>query len=254
MIRSKIKTMAAGAILLTVVCLPSARAGTISESQQKWYAQYQKQENAPKPEEQLLNTDPEPALEGDFKPLFNGKDLNGWTPRGGQSTFEVKDGSIVGTCVPGSPSTYLSTEREDFTDFILVAEVKWEVPGNTGIQFRSRRKPGNKGETVYGPQFEMEEAGKNRGWSGGIFGQSCGGYFYPLWLDAHEKARQAVKYDTWNRVTIFAKGTTMKTWINGIPAAHIENDEFNQGFFALQVHSGKQGTIHFRNIRVKELK
>ncbi len=245
------RSLLIGLLIASASC---AEAEKISESQAKWIEKYQKQKNAPKPEEQLINTDPEPSLEGEFKPLFNGKDLTGWTPRGGECTFEVKDGSIVGTCVPGSPSTYLCTDRSDFKDFIFTCEVKWEVDGNTGIQFRSKHKPGKKGETVYGPQVEMEDDAKDRGWSGGIYGQSCGGYYYPLWLDAHEKVRQAIDYTGWNRVTILGQGPTAKTWINGIPAAHIENEEFVEGFFALQVHSGKKGTIHFRNIRVKELK
>ncbi|MEO0452638.1 MAG: DUF1080 domain-containing protein [Verrucomicrobiota bacterium] len=229
------------------------QANQIAESQKEWIAKYQKQKNVPPLEEQLLNTDPEPSLEGDFKPLFNGNDLNGWTPRGGHCTFEVHDGVIVGTCVKGSPSTYLSTEREDYKDFVFTCDIKWKVQGNTGVQFRSKRKEGKKGETVYGPQVEMEEPDKNRGWSGGIYGQSCGGYFYPVWLEAHEEARKAIKGDDWNRVTIQAKGTLMQTWINGVPVAKIENDEFLEGFFALQVHSGKEGTVHFRNLKVKEL-
>ena len=106
-----------------------------------------------------------------------------------------------------------------------------------------------------GPQFEMEGMEKGRGWSGGIYGQSCGGYFYPLWLDAHKKARGALKEDQWNRVTISAKGKVVKTWINGIPASHWVNEsgKFEKGFFSLQIHKGDQGTVHFRGLRVKEL-
>lgn len=226
--------------------LPCLHANELAESQQGWYERYKDQDNAPKPQEQLLNTDPEPDLSQGFVALFNGKDFTGWNAL---DNYEVIDGAIVGTCIPGSPSTYLSTERDDYTDFIFTAEVKWEVPGNTGIQFRSV----NKDNKTVGPQFELEEDGKNRGWSGGIYGQSCGGYFYPLWLEEHEAARNAVDYDGWNRVTIKAEGDTIKTWINGVPASHAVIDAFPEGFFALQVHSGKQGKIHFRNIKVKEL-
>ena len=40
---------------------------------------------------------------------------------------------------------------------------------------------------------------------------------------------------------------------NGLPAAHWTTEEYEKGFFSLQIHSGKQGTVHFRNIKVKEL-
>ena len=99
----------------------------------------------------------------------------------------------------------------------------------------------------------MEGVGQNRGWSGGIFGQGAGGWRYPLWLDAHKEVRNTLKKESWNRVTIEAKGNTIKTWVNGLPAAHWVNDEYTKGFFGLQNHSGKKGEVHFRNIKVKEL-
>ena len=52
----------------------------------------------------LLNTDPEPDLKKGFVDLFNGKDLKGWTPRGGTCKFEVEDGAIAGTCIPALPA------------------------------------------------------------------------------------------------------------------------------------------------------
>lgn len=133
--------------------------------------------------------------------------------------------------------------------------MKWEVEGNSGVMFRARSKPGKNGEEiVYGPQAEMEEFSKDRDWSGGIYGQSCGGYFYPLWLKEHEKARSAQKKDEWNRLTISAQGNVVKTWINGVPAGHwIDDGSYPEGFFGLQIHKGKQGTVLWKNIRVKRL-
>jgi hypothetical protein len=234
------------------VCLCSANQ--VSDSQQKWVKHYAKQKNIVPPTEALIQSDAEPDFREGFVSLYNGKDLSGWTPRGGHCTFEASGDSIVGTCVPGSPSTYLSTDRNDYTDFIFTAEVKWEVDGNSGIMFRASSRKGSSGnEIVYGPQCEMEGFSQDRGWSGGIYGQSAGAWFYPLWLDAHEEARKALKKDQWNRIAIQAIGKDIKTWINGVPAAHWIDEEFGEGFFSLQVHSGKQGKIHFRNIKVKEI-
>ncbi|MEM6912266.1 MAG: DUF1080 domain-containing protein [Verrucomicrobiota bacterium] len=245
-------------LLLSLLLATPSLAGELAASQADWYEQYKSQPNAPLPEEMLLNTDPEPAWEGEgFQSLFNGKDLSGWVAYGGDGTFEATPEGILGTCVPDSPSTYLSTERADFQNFVFSCEVKWLVNGNTGIQFRSQTRQDKKGrQVVFGPQAEMEEAKERpRGWSGGIFGQSCGGYLYPLWLQAHEEARGAIRRDEWNRITIQAQGQVMKTWVNGLPAAHWvdQEDRFPRGFFSLQVHSGAQGTILFRDPRVKEL-
>lgn len=228
-------------------------ANQVSKSQQKYVAQYKKQSLKVAPEAALINTDQEPSLKKGFVNLYNGKNLDGWTPRGGTCTFEASGESIIGTCVKGSPNTYLSTDRENYGDFIFTAELKWAVDGNSGIMFRAKRKPGKQAETIYGPQCEMEGFEKDRGWSGGIYGQSAGGWRYPLWLEAHKKARKALKKNEWNRITIKAVGTNVKTWVNGVPAANWESDEYLDGFFGLQIHSGKQGEVHFRNIKVKEL-
>ena len=246
------------AITLTATALAFASiscsaANEISESQQKWFPNYQNDPNIPEPGEMLINTDPEPKLLDGFVELYNGENLDGWTPKGGYCTFEAAGESIKGVCVPGSPSTYLSTEKADYTDFIFTAELKWEVDGNTGIMFRAQSRPGEEYETVFGPQAEMEDEDRKRYWSGGIYGQSAGRWAYPLWLDAHKEARDAINYDEWNRITIKATGNTVKTWVNGIPAAHWKTKEYLEGFFSLRVHSGKQGAILFRNIKVKEV-
>jgi hypothetical protein len=233
----------------------------LAPGQESWYQRYKSQQNAPELDEMLINEDSEPDLQSGFEPLFNGEDLTGWTPLGGHCEFKVVDGAIEGTCVPGSPSTYLSTERKNFKDFIFTCDVKWLVDCNSGVMFRARSKPGKKknddGESrqiVYGPQVEMEGFSRDRYWSGGIYGQSCGGYFYPLWLKAHQPAHKALKKEGWNRVTVQAVGNEVKTWVNGVPAAYwVDEGEYPEGFFGLQIHAGKQGKVQFRNLRVKEL-
>jgi hypothetical protein len=94
----------------------------------------------------------------------------------------------------------------------------------------------------------------DRGWSGGIYGQSAEKWLYPMWLEAHSEARQALREGAWNRVTILCQGPSIKTWVNGVPAANWQTEKYLEGFISLQVHSGKQGEVHFKNIRIKELK
>lgn len=248
-----IRLVTASLLTVSFATLLGAADNQIADSQQKWIEVYQKQKNIPLPDGMLINRDQEPSLKKGFVSLYNGKNLDGWAPYAGHCTFEAKGDVIVGTTVPGSPSTYLSNLKDDYTDFIFTAELKWEVDGNTGYMFRGKVKEENGKQTVFGPQAEMEADSKKRFWSGGIYGQSCGGWYYPLWLEAHEKARQAVNYQGWNRITVKAVGRVVKTWVNGVPAAHWTNDEYLKGFFSLQIHSGKKGSVHFRNIKVKEL-
>lgn len=202
-----------------------------------------------------FNTEAEPDLEdAGFAVLFNGVNLDGWKTMQGTMIFEVKDGEIVGTVGKGA-STFLCTEKI-YQDFIFTCEMKWHQDGNTGVQVRSRIRHDPKRETVIGPQVEMEDlAKKDRGWSGGIYGQNCGSWFYPLKAPEHRKLKDAIDRDGWNRVTVKVTGNVFKTWINGMPAANwvdAEN-EFPNGFIGLQLHGGKTGIIHWRNLKILEL-
>lgn len=240
---------------LTMLMLGTLFAGEVAECQRDWFERYKKQENIPDPAAMLLNQDPEPELKAGSIALFNGVDLTGWKIRQGESAFEVRDGVIVGTAVAGTPSTYLCTERDDYKDFVFSCEVKWVKNLNTGVMFRaSKRKTEELAEEIFGPQVEMEGIEGDRRWSGGVYGQSCGGYYYPVWLKDHEKAREAIQREGWNRVTVEARGNVVKTWLNGVPIAHWVGDgTFSEGFFGLQVHKAKTGQVEFRNVRIKEL-
>jgi hypothetical protein len=253
-LKSFVRLTLSGVVACAFLPIPSVQAGELDPGQADYIEKYKKQENAPNPAEMLLNTDPEPDLSAGFKSLFNGKDLVGWTPRGGNNSFEAKDGLLVGTVVADSPSTYLCTDKADYADFIFTCQMKWEVDGNSGVMFRARVKPGKETETVYGPQAEMEGITGDRLWSGGIYGQSCGGMFYPLWLKEHKEARAALDRTGWNRLTISAQGNVVKTWVNGVPVAHwVDDGSYPEGFFGLQIHKGKKGTVLWKDIRVKEL-
>ena len=72
-------------------------------------------------------------------------------------------------------------------------------------------------------------------------------------MSQHAKARKALKKDGWNRLTICAKGSVVKTWFNGVPCAHWTTDKYLKGYFGLQIHSGKEGRVLWRNVKVKEL-
>ena len=71
------------------------------------------------------------AAEGEFIPLFNGKDLSGWVNVNvAPNTFTVRDGMIVST---GVPTGVMRSERM-YENFIM--EVEWrhmKSGGNAGI-------------------------------------------------------------------------------------------------------------------------
>lgn len=258
--------LAAGVVLAPLVFgTTAADAGELDPSQRKWYEKYKTQPNAPDPAAMRLNTDPEPELTEGFVDLFNGRDLTGWTALGGTCTFEADGDEVVGRSTPRSESTYLCTDDDTWTDFVVTCETFWEVDGNSGLLFRARTRPReNAGENpapvdieVYGPQVELEGFdgfAKGRGWSGAAYGQDCGGYFYPLWLKEHAAARAALKRGEWNRMTLHAQGNVIRTWVNGVPAAYwVDDGSYPSGMLGFQVHKGKKAVIRWRNVKAKRL-
>lgn len=185
-----------------------------------------------------------------WRMLFNGKDLSGWKQINGQAKYEVKDGVLIGTAVLNSPNSFLATE-ETFGNFILEADFMTEGT-NTGIQFRSESKGDFQNGRVFGYQMEIDPT--PRAWTGGIYDEARRQWLYPL--EYNPAAKTAFRHNTWNTCRIECIGNIMRTWINGIPAAHLVDNMTPSGFIALQVHSidknedeGKQ--VKFRNIRIK---
>ncbi|MBA3312853.1 MAG: DUF1080 domain-containing protein [Planctomycetaceae bacterium] len=192
--------------------------------------------------------DPVPKTD-DLQPMFNDKDFTGWKKVGGDATYKIEGDTIVGEVGPG-PNTFLRTEKT-YGDFIFKADLKLEVPGNSGIQFRSHQKPetDKNPDRVFGYQMEVDPS--DRKWSGGIYDEGRRGWLYDL-KDKPEK-QAAFKLDDWNEYVIKAEGDHLQTWVNGVPVADLHDAEDAEGFIALQVHSGKAGKILWKNVSIKEL-
>ncbi|MDG1894915.1 MAG: DUF1080 domain-containing protein [Fuerstiella sp.] len=79
------------------------------------------------------------AEEDGWISLFDGTTLNGWEKVGNQeSVWDVKDGAINGS---GPPSMLVCT-KGPYTNFRYRAEIKINDGGNSGLYFRTTRKPG----------------------------------------------------------------------------------------------------------------
>ncbi|MGB5358871.1 MAG: DUF1080 domain-containing protein, partial [Eudoraea sp.] len=88
-------------------------------------------------------------------PIFNGKTLDGWTIKGGEAHYEVRDEIIVGSTVHDTPNTFLTTDRM-YSDFILELDYKVDSTMNSGIQIRSNSFPHYRNGRVHGYQIEID--------------------------------------------------------------------------------------------------
>tara|TARA_R110002096_G_scaffold13623_11_gene48037 strand:+ start:1342 stop:2838 length:1497 start_codon:yes stop_codon:yes gene_type:complete len=191
-----------------------------------------------------------PASAAEWKPLFDGKTLDGWVQRGGKAEYSVENGEIIGIGVPNSPNSFLCTDQ-DYGDFIFEVEFKVDSTLNSGIQIRSQSLEDYKDGRVHGYQVEIDPS--DRGWSGGIYDESRRGWLNDL--ADNDAARYAFKQSDWNHYRIEAIGDRIRTWINGVPAADLKDFMTPKGFIALQVHGigGREDRPQnrWRNIRIQ---
>ena len=200
--------------------------------------------------------------------LFNGKDLDGWHKVGGKGKYDVVNGEIVGTStanklLPSDPAELAKMTFEDFpkntflvsdkaySDFIVELELKVGNM-NGGIQFRSNSDPDYYNGVFHGYQCEVDPS--ERAWSAGIYDEMGRAWLYPVTFNP--PARTAIKLDDWNLYRIECIGSSIRSWLNDVPVAHLIDDKVSEGHFGLQVHFtfsedqiGEQ--IFWRNIRIK---
>ena len=217
-----------------------------------------------------------------WQPLFNGRDLTGWTitckPADRDKGFwKVVDGAIQADSLghEGHDYVWLMTDRQ-YGDFVLRVcfQAYRESPGNSGIQIRSRYD--DAADWLDGPQIDIHPSGPWR--TGMIWDETRGSarWLYPnvpkgQWVNKQMADPNLAFYyadddpAVWNTLEIAAKGTEVTVRLNGLlvtdfDGAGILDDETHrkhgvgmEGHIALQIHRNDQLKIRFRDIAIKEL-
>jgi hypothetical protein len=165
----------------------------------------------------------EPKLEPGTIALFNGKDLTGWSYKGGEAfdgkteasdkRYSAKDGIL--TVNPGKGTKALWTTAKFPKDFDLKLEFRAAVNADSGIFIR-------------GPQLQ------------------CRDY---LVAGPYENLKKYKPHD-WNEIIVSVRGTTAHCTCNGevLEAKFKVPDTGEIGLEA------DRGQMEYRNIRLKEIK
>jgi len=196
----------------------------------------------------LLSLPPSADPTSPWQDLTPPEDLSGWQVCCGTATYTVKDGVVTGTTVPGSPNTFLVTERK-YGDFEFEYEFKVDSKLNAGVQIRSEV---NKNR-MQGCQIEIDmDDERKRFWTAGIFEEGDRGWLCDL--SKNPQAIAAHDIDEWNHVRVIAKGALIETWLNGVPAAKTYCGNRLQGVIGLQVHGVGAGQTEPLQVRWRKLK
>jgi len=179
---------------------------------------------------------------GESKSLFEGDGFDGWHKMG-DADYSWDDGSLLGK-VTGGRQSFLLSDAE-YGDFILEVDVKTEEPGNSGIQIRTQLTE----KYLYGYQIEIDPS--ERSWSGGLYEEGRRAWLQNL--DGDEHARSAYVHGEWNRFRIECVGPWIRTWVNGVPVVDYMDGLLTSGVFGLQVHSGNNTRVRWRDFRFHDL-
>jgi hypothetical protein len=204
------------------------------------------------------------AADEGFRPLFNGRDLQGWDAD--PALWRVFDGVIVGTSEPGKPATNsFLIWNGTLRDFELRVTIRVIGDNNSGVQYRSRRRPEITPWTISGYQCDVhpvevhtamtyEERGR------GIFGYNG----MDVVMDPNgqrwqvgERPPVPADLSQWNEFTVIARGNRLEHRINGrVTSVFVDHDEKNralEGLLAIQLHAGAPHRTEVRSILLKDL-
>ncbi len=187
---------------------------------------------------------PKPPGE-DWVSLFNGKDLTGWVEIG-KEKWTAEDGTIHGFGI-SKEYGYLKTAK-NYKDFHLSLRFKCEGDGNSGVFFRVEFKPGTP-EVTQGPQFEIDcTIGKH---TGGVYDVGRQWIVWP----APENETVIRPQGEWNEYLLKVEGNRYVSRLNGVLMVDFTDPKpkAEDGGIALQLHSGGQGNMRFRDLWIRDL-
>ncbi|MEZ6319421.1 MAG: DUF1080 domain-containing protein [Phycisphaerales bacterium] len=166
-----------------------------------------------------LSPDPEPAGMTPLITTMAGNTPAGWFARD-DATWTIEDGALVGRDGPG----HLFTIDDTYTDMEIRSLVKVSDHGNSGIYFRVEPRADMPWPNGYEAQVDQHDP---KNYTGCVYNmcwpQSAPGKDGPITRD-----------EAWFDYRIVVKGNHIQTWINGVPMADCERDDFASGRIAVR--------------------
>ena len=177
---------------------------------------------------------PVPAPAAGFTPLFNGNDLTGWSSgKWPADAWHVENGVLIGS---GPKFSVLYSDRDDFRDFHLKAEVRVNDKGNSGILFRVPEG------ATWDKQYEATIGGDH----GGLYVRSNYSPRRPL---------ASIPAGRWFTLEVIAEGKHITTRVDGKTVVdHLDKGNPSPlGRVALELAGEPRTRVQFRKIEITEL-
>ncbi len=181
--------------------------------------------------------------EGMWKPLFNGRNLDGWKTDQ-PKLWVIENEMLIGRSPGILKNTFLYSEKL-YGDFELRFEVRLvDDKGNSGVQIRTERMPDGHAR---GYQVDI-----GKGFWGSLYHEEGRGML------SHFKRKEGapddpIKLDQFNLFEVSARGHHITIKVNGKTTVELDDPEGElKGHIAPQIHSGEAMEIQFKSIEIKE--
>jgi len=182
------------------------------------------------------------AQDAEWISLFDGKTLEGWEKVGkAESTWQVEDGVIAGS----GPASMLVNTSGPYKNFRYRAEIKINDGGNSGLYFRTTRKPGFSD----GYEAQIDSTHRDPIRTGSIYGM-CHVYEQHVKPDTWFTYDLEVRDDVWRgrkitRIKVTVDGNELYEYLDFALT-------FKEGHFAFQQHD-PGSKVSIRKVEVMPL-
>ena len=171
----------------------------------------------------------------EWKSLFNGKDLEGWTTKQADK-FKVEDGCLVGWQTDGKGGDIYTVDEFDNFELRFTYKVNW--PANSGVWYRT------------GYQYDILKYVNPKTFSGAMYYPGC-----PTTFAFVNLVESIENRDGWNEGQIYANGDKFIHWLNGKKIGEATVSKIPKGKVGVQVHGGdfKTMKIIIKSIEIRPL-
>ena len=181
--------------------------------------------------------------EAEFKPIFDGKTLRGWTPAPG-GKWEVKDGAIVGTSPKSERRHGILLTDKQYSNFVVKAKFRVHS-GDSGFYFRAERV--KSAVSVHGFQVEVDTSQE----TGGLY--ETGGRAWVHRPTAEVIKKRKYKKGEWTDLELRAIDRNIVVKINCGVSTELKNDKSRtRGNIGLQLHGGQVMHVEYKDIVISE--
>jgi hypothetical protein len=191
---------------------------------------------------------PRPVTRTDagWKPLFDGKSLDGWKPDNKVTTWTVAAGMLVARGGTGS----LFTARDDFADFALRVEMRCALDVDSGVFVRCNPKR-FQASGFYEVNINTSPKPTERYFTGTVFVVPPGGGTFEI---GTRVATNPIKPDEFFTLEVVAKGNTLTMSVDGKKVSEYTDPKSRYAKGAIGIQHAKDHSFEIRKIEIREEK